>query len=77
MFSLQAIINAPFLSLSIVGVLFLIERIIWRLYLCPTARFPGPLWAKLSFSCEFYYEWIKPGKFYERIHQMHEKYGML
>ena len=47
----------------------------YRLWLNPVAGFPGSPWAKLTFWYEFYYEWMKPGQYYRRIHQMHAEYG--
>lgn len=49
--------------------------VIYRLCFHPIARFPGSPWAKITFWYEFYYEWIKPGKYHERIYEMHQQYG--
>ncbi|KAJ3568305.1 hypothetical protein NPX13_g6468 [Xylaria arbuscula] len=48
---------------------------IYRLYLSPLASFPGPFLAKVTYWYEFYYNVVHIGKFYERIREMHEKYG--
>ena len=29
----------------------------------------------MTFWYEFYYEWMKPGKYHERIYEMHKQYG--
>lgn len=49
--------------------------VIYRLYLTPVAAVPGPFWAKVSSWYEFYYDYLHVGKYYEKIHEMHEKYG--
>lgn len=48
---------------------------IYRLWLSPLANFPGAFWPKVTFWYEFYYEWIQPGQYYRKIHDMHTKYG--
>lgn len=58
--------------LSITYTLWLIA---YRLWLSPVAHFPGAFWPKLTFLFEFYHEWIKPGKYYQTIHEMHKLYG--
>lgn len=49
--------------------------VIYHLYLTPVAAIPGPFWAKVSSWYEFYYDYVHVGKYYERIREMHEKYG--
>lgn len=49
--------------------------VIYRLFLSPVAGFPGAFWPKVTFWYEFYYEWIKPGQYYRKIHEMHARYG--
>lgn len=49
--------------------------VVYRLYLSPVAAIPGPFWAKVSSCYEFYYDFVHVGKYYERIREMHEKYG--
>jgi hypothetical protein len=46
-----------------------------RLLLSPLSRFPGPKLAAFTWAYEFYYDWILPGRYYERVEQMHKKYG--
>ncbi|KAJ2996295.1 hypothetical protein NUW58_g1022 [Xylaria curta] len=48
---------------------------IYRLYLCPLASFPGPVLAKLTHWYEFYYNVVRGGKYYEKIRELHAKYG--
>lgn len=49
--------------------------VIYRIFLSPVAGFPGAFWPKVTFWYEFYYEWIKPGQYYRKIHDMHAQYG--
>ncbi|KAB8218345.1 cytochrome P450 [Aspergillus novoparasiticus] len=60
--------------LAIAG-LFLITRILYRLYFHPLAKIPGPKLAAASHLLEFYYDVILGGQFVFRIEKMHQKYG--
>jgi hypothetical protein len=60
---------------TIVWLLYLIGLAIYRLYLSPLAKFPGPKLAALSKWYEFYYEVVLKGQFTFRIQEMHKKYG--
>ncbi|KAI8946629.1 cytochrome P450 [Xylaria longipes] len=48
---------------------------IYRLYLSPLASFPGPILAKVTHWYEFYYNVVHTGKYYEKIRELHDKYG--
>jgi hypothetical protein len=54
---------------------YLIGLGIYRLYLNPIAKFPGPKLAALSSWYEFYYEVILKGQFSFHIQELHKKYG--
>jgi hypothetical protein len=49
---------------------------IYRLYLSPVAKFPGPKLAAVTFWYEFYFDVIKHGGYVYEIERMHDKYGM-
>ncbi|PGH02755.1 hypothetical protein GX51_04489 [Blastomyces parvus] len=48
---------------------------VYRLYISPLARFPGPKLAGLSRWYEAYYEIALLGQYSRRIDEMHDKYG--
>jgi hypothetical protein len=56
-------------------VLYLLSNAIYRLYLSPIAKFPGPRLAALSFWYEFYFDVIKHGQYTWEIGRMHDIYG--
>lgn len=48
---------------------------LYRLYLHPLAKFPGPRLAALTSWYEVYYDVYLIGKFRNQIKEMHSKYG--
>lgn len=62
---------------SLVLVLFtvVISGSVYRLYLHPLAKYPGPKLAAISLLYEFYYDGIKGGQYTFEIGRMHERYG--
>jgi hypothetical protein len=63
------------LLLTVAAVAYVGAISVWRLFLCPLAKFPGPKWAALSLWAEFYYDVVCRGTFIWRIEDMHRKYG--
>ena len=51
--------------------------IVYRLYLSPIARFPGPWYAAVTLWYEFYWDAIKRGRYEWKIAELHEKYGKI
>ena len=50
--------------------------VIYRLYLSPIAKFPGPRLAAVSLWYEFYYDVIKGGQYTWKIAELHKQYGI-
>ncbi|KIX07822.1 uncharacterized protein Z518_02476 [Rhinocladiella mackenziei CBS 650.93] len=57
------------------GIIYAACLILYRLFLHPLARFPGPKWAAATLWYEFYYDVVKRGQFTFKIKELHEKYG--
>jgi len=74
---MQHWISYPTLALSVIGLglCYLGLLCLYRLFLHPLAKFPGPRLAAISNSYEFYYDVIQQGKFTEHIQKLHEIYG--
>lgn len=60
----------------LVTCLYMIYGAIYRLYLCPIAKFPGPRFAALTFWNEFYYDVWLGGKYTWKLLDYHEQYGL-
>ncbi|KAK4210604.1 cytochrome P450 monooxygenase sdnE [Rhypophila decipiens] len=56
-------------------IVYLIALVIYRLYLSPLAKFPGPKLAACSKWYEFYYDVVLRGQFTFQIQRLHRKYG--
>jgi hypothetical protein len=48
---------------------------IYRLYLSPLAKFPGPKLAAVTQWYEFYWNVIQPGQLTFHLQDLHDKYG--
>jgi hypothetical protein len=48
---------------------------IYRLFLHPLAKYPGPKLAALSNAYEFYYDVLLQGQFTFHIQELHKIYG--
>ena len=68
-----------YLSLSYVAAAILLYYFIvvsYRLTLHPLAGFPGPKLAASSLLYEYYYDGICWGRFWVKLQELHEQYGM-
>jgi hypothetical protein len=67
------------LSIALAGVslIWLLSLVIYRLYLSPIAKFPGPKIAALTHWYECYFDVFTPGggMYMWEIEKMHQKYG--
>jgi hypothetical protein len=55
--------------------LYLVCLAIYRLYLSPIAKFPGPKLAALSLWYEFYHDVVRGGQYCFKISELHDQYG--
>lgn len=55
--------------------LYFVSLALYRLYLHPLAKFPGPKLAAVTRRYEAYYDVVKSGAYMFKIGELHEKYG--
>ncbi|RFU29652.1 hypothetical protein B7463_g6694, partial [Scytalidium lignicola] len=60
---------------AIILSLYTIYGIVYRLYLSPISKFPGPKLAAITWWYEYYYDVILRGKYIWKIQELHERYG--
>jgi hypothetical protein len=58
-----------------IWLIYLVQLVIWRLWLSPLAHIPGPKLAALTQYYEFYYDFVLGGQYTYKIIDMHERYG--
>ncbi len=65
------------LAIAVLSVylLYLVGLVIFRLYLSPIAKFPGPKLAAATYLYEGYYDVVKRGKYTFKIKDLHDEYG--
>ncbi|KIX06391.1 uncharacterized protein Z518_04367 [Rhinocladiella mackenziei CBS 650.93] len=73
--ALPSVLSYPVTGLASCYVFYILGLVIYRLYLHPLARFPGPKYAAISRWHEFYYEVVKQGQFTFKVQEYHRKYG--
>ena len=64
------------LGIPAVFLLYGILLAVYRLVFSPLARFPGPKIAAATGWYELYHDVVKPGQYFYRINEFHDKYGM-
>jgi len=62
-------------TIGAVVVTYIVLLYLYRLFLHPLARYPGPPLAAISNWYEFYYEIILDGAFTKHIQGLHKRYG--
>ena len=65
-------IAAVFLATILV---YTVSLAIYRLWLSPLSKIPGPKLAALTGLYEFYWDCLKVGQYKWRVEEMHAKYG--
>ena len=63
------------MTLAVIQCAFLTYGIVYRLFLSPVAKIPGPKLAALTSWYEVYYDIIKPGKYVWKIKDLHDQCG--
>ena len=61
---------------SLCTALYLLCLAIYRLYFHPLAKFPGPKIAAVTYWYETYHDVYLKGNYYNKIREMHQRYGM-
>jgi hypothetical protein len=56
-------------------VLYVFNKIVYRLFFHPLANVPGPWYAAISTLYEFWWDAPKSGRYMFKIEEMHKKYG--
>ena len=59
----------------IIALLYFSSLVVYRLYLSPLAKFPGPKLAAATYLFEIYYDVVKRGKYTFKIRDLHAQYG--
>lgn len=62
-------------SIAAATVLYYATVVLYRLYLHPLARFPGPKLAAATRLYEGYYDLYQKGQYTFKIAQLHKQYG--
>ncbi|KAI0485341.1 putative P450 monooxygenase [Xylariaceae sp. FL0804] len=60
---------------AVCGVLYVVGGAVYRLFLSPIAKIPGPKLAALTFWYEFWYDVVKRGQYEFRLMELHRQYG--
>ena len=64
------------LALITAYTLYGITLVIYRLYLSPLAKYPGPKLTAATLWYEFYFDVVRRGRFAWEVKRMHDVYGM-
>lgn len=58
------------------GLIYVVAGVIYRLYLSPLSKIPGPKLAAATLWYEFYYDVVRKGKLTFKLRELHRRYGM-
>lgn len=72
----QLLLEHPVCAAASACFVYTIGLVVYRLWLSPLAKFPGPKLAAATLWYEFYYDALCHGKYTFEIMKMHEKYGL-
>lgn len=62
-------------SICSIFIIYFTGGVIYRLYLSPLAKFPGPKLAAATLWYEFYYDAVRRGRYTFKIKELHQRYG--
>jgi hypothetical protein len=62
-------------SIAAIILLYFMTLALYRLYLHPLSRFPGPKLAAVTRSYEGYYDLYQNGQYTFKIAELHKQYG--
>ncbi|KAI1259841.1 cytochrome P450 [Xylariaceae sp. FL1019] len=62
-------------TIFLIGTFYIIAIAIYRLFLSPLSKIPGPKLAALTYLYEFYWDGWQPGQLLFKTKELHEKYG--
>ncbi|KAL2371504.1 hypothetical protein RJ035_002548 [Blastomyces gilchristii] len=58
-------------------ILYVVGGVIYRLYISPLAKFPGPKLAAATLWYEYYYDAVCKGQYTFKIKELHQQYGSI
>ncbi|MCJ1321263.1 hypothetical protein MMC15_006607 [Xylographa vitiligo] len=67
--------SSTVLVAAIVFLAYVLGLVVYRLYLSPISKFPGPKLAALTLWYEFYYDVVRGGQYIFHVRELHKKYG--
>lgn len=68
--------SATLASLIVFLILYIVYLTVYRLFLSPISRFPGPKLAAWTFWYEFWYDVVAEPEYTFKIGRLHKEYGM-
>jgi hypothetical protein len=72
------LLKAHWVAATVISILlYSVVVVIYRLYLSPLSKFPGPKLAAATLLYEAYYDVILGGQYTFKIKELHEQYGEL
>lgn len=72
----RAALPSPPILLASGIIIYALGLVIYRLYLHPLAKFPGPRIAAVTSFYEGYFEIVKKGQYSKHISKLHDQHGV-
>lgn len=67
----------PWQQIAVLGAVYIVSIVFYRLYLHPLSKFPGPKLAAATRWYEAYHDVVLDGQYTFKIAKLHETYGEL